>query len=121
MDIASALKNLRSKHGLSQYRLAKISGVSQSIISSVESGGREPTLSVLERLCISMDIRLSDFVAIAAGESTDMRERVSTVVDKLEQLDVSDQKIVELLVDSLYAKAHGDNEKSSQNVGQYPP
>ena len=116
MDIASALKDLRSKRGLSQYRLAKISGVSQSIISSIESGGREPTLSVLERLCIPMDIRLSEFVAIAAGESDIATNSVSPVAYKFEHLDIADQKIVEALVESLYSKSHGDDKKSSQNI-----
>ena len=93
------------------------SGVSQSIISSIESGGREPTLSVLERLCIPMDIRLSEFVAIAVGESDVITNSVSPIAYKFEHLDISDQKIVEALVDSLYSKAHGDDKKSSENVG----
>ena len=120
MDIANTLKNFRTQRGLSQYKLAKISGVSQSVISSIESDSREPTIGVLYRLCESMDIRLSAFVAMAMGEpESDVYK--NPIVSKLNQLDVSDRQLVEAMIDSLYSKSHKssdlENNKRAQNTG----
>jgi len=44
MEIAGRLKALRQKKGLSQYRLAQESGISQSFLSALEAGSKWPTV-----------------------------------------------------------------------------
>lgn len=48
--VASNLKFLREKHGLTQEALAHLAGISVSFVSLVERGERNPLLSTIERL-----------------------------------------------------------------------
>lgn|GEM_PF-2179764 len=61
MDIAIRLKKLREDKGLSQYRLARHSGVSQSFLSSLEAGAKWPTVYTLNKICGSLGVSLSEF------------------------------------------------------------
>jgi HTH-type transcriptional repressor of puuD len=62
MDISKRLTELREQHGLSKNKLSKLSGVSQSVISYIESGQRQPTLDVLERLSKALGMSLIQFL-----------------------------------------------------------
>ncbi|HTP25942.1 MAG TPA: helix-turn-helix transcriptional regulator [Anaeromyxobacteraceae bacterium] len=48
--VASNLKVLREKHGLTQEALAHLAGISVSLVSLVERGERSPLLATIERL-----------------------------------------------------------------------
>ena len=62
-DFGEALKALRKAKGLSQEELASRSGISQSEISSIESGGRkDPALTTVAKLATALDTSLDDFV-----------------------------------------------------------
>lgn len=68
MNVASRIKELREQFGMSMYRLAKLSGVSQAYISKVEAGERNPTAEVLERLCSAFGITLAEFFSDESNE-----------------------------------------------------
>ena len=55
---------IREGLGLSQNRLAKASGLTQSYLSKVESGRRTPSLSSLVRLCRELGCGLGDLVKL---------------------------------------------------------
>lgn len=61
MNVAFRLKSLREDKNLSQYRLAKKSGVSQSFLSTLESDQKTPTIDTLEKLCNALGINLAEF------------------------------------------------------------
>lgn len=63
MDISARLRKIRESQNMSMYRLAKVSGVSSSFISRIESENRQPTTDVLERLCKALGITMADFFA----------------------------------------------------------
>lgn len=50
------LKTLRTQQGLSQYRLAKESGVAQSVISQIEAGRGNPTMRTIDRLAQALGV-----------------------------------------------------------------
>ncbi len=52
------LNEARSRAGLSQSELAKRAAVAQSVISAYESGARQPSLPVLERLVAAAGLKL---------------------------------------------------------------
>ena len=66
MDIAgkfgARLKILRKEKGISQEELAEISGLHRTYISSLEQGGRNPTLVTLSTLAIALDMEISELV-----------------------------------------------------------
>ncbi|ABO49422.1 transcriptional regulator, XRE family [Desulforamulus reducens MI-1] len=61
MDIGSRIKKLRTYQGLSMNELSRRSGVAQSHLSYVESGQRQPTFDVIERICSGLGLSVAEF------------------------------------------------------------
>jgi predicted nucleotidyltransferase/DNA-binding XRE family transcriptional regulator len=55
---SKALHEARRRAGLSQTELARSAGVTQSVISAYESGARQPSLPVLEKLVAATGLEL---------------------------------------------------------------
>lgn len=51
MNIGGKIKSHRESMGLSQNKLATLSGVAQSYIRNLENNEQNPTLGTLERIC----------------------------------------------------------------------
>lgn len=62
MDVAFRLKTVRKKRNLSVYRLAKLSGISQSFIGDIEAGRKSPTLYTLDKLCHALGVSLIELL-----------------------------------------------------------
>ena len=58
--LQNRLKELRTKQGLSQARLAEMVGVSRNTISSIETGQFQPTAKLALVLCIALDQKFED-------------------------------------------------------------
>ncbi|MEM8506698.1 MAG: helix-turn-helix transcriptional regulator [Bacteroidota bacterium] len=50
MQIGNTIKELRQKKGFKQVEFAESCGLSQSYLSLIEKGKKEPTLSILKRI-----------------------------------------------------------------------
>ena len=86
MDAASFVRELRARHGLSQYALAYRAGTTQQAVSRIEHGRVSPTVEMLARLAAAVGEELvldarprevpfdPDQLATAAGSS--MAERL---------------------------------------------
>jgi transcriptional regulator with XRE-family HTH domain len=59
--LGASLRELRTGHGYSMRKLASLSGVSASLISEVERGRVEPSITVLKRLANALDVTLIYF------------------------------------------------------------
>ncbi len=60
--LGSFIRSFRSAKGESLQALAQRSGVSKSMIAQIESGKTSPTLAVLAKLALAMEISLGDLV-----------------------------------------------------------
>ncbi len=58
MEAGAIVRETRERHGISQSRLARRAGTSQSFVSRVEAGTISPTVETLERLLLVMGERL---------------------------------------------------------------
>lgn len=56
MNIGNAIKELRNRKGLKQTEFAKKCGLSQSYLSSIEKGRKEPTLNILKQIANALSI-----------------------------------------------------------------
>lgn len=54
------IESRRKKLGISQYRLAKLSGLSQGALSHFEAGNREPRLSSLRKIAAALECQVQD-------------------------------------------------------------
>ena len=60
MEIGERLRNIRTSKGLSIYKLAQETGISQNHISDLELGRRKPSVETLKRLIVPLGITLSE-------------------------------------------------------------
>ena len=67
--IANRLVDLCEKRGLTKYRLAQLTGMSQTAIGSIISKESIPTIPTLEKLCSAFGITLAQFFS-NEGESS---------------------------------------------------
>lgn len=57
-DIIQAMIDARKERQLTQKELSRLSGITQSDISKIENGTRNPSLALLKRLANAMDCKL---------------------------------------------------------------
>lgn len=62
-----ALRLIRSYHDLSQSELSVRLGISNSYLSEIESGKKQPTLEVLQRFSEEFDLPLSSLLFFSEG------------------------------------------------------
>lgn len=62
------LQSLRKQQGLSQEKLAEISGLHRTYISSIERGARNPTLTTLNAIAKSLNVKIEFLVSGVNGE-----------------------------------------------------
>ncbi len=62
VEIGSVVRLFREKHGLSQESLAYLSGLSRNHVSDIERNVASPTVDVLYKLSLGLNIRLSDLI-----------------------------------------------------------
>ena len=60
-SFATRLQSLRETAGLSQYALAKRSGLSKQAVSNLELGAREPSWVTVQRLAIALAVSCEEF------------------------------------------------------------
>jgi len=81
-NIGVGLKTLRTRHGLSQRRLAVLSGVSNATISLIEHGRTDPSMGLLKRVLDAMGVSFAEFFA-SQGSA---KEKVFYSVDDLSEI-----------------------------------
>jgi len=62
-EIGQRLKAIRTRLGLSQRHLARVSGVANATISQIEAARLNPTVSMLKRVLDGIPMSLSEFFA----------------------------------------------------------
>jgi transcriptional regulator with XRE-family HTH domain len=62
MSFADRLRAERESAGLSQYALAKKSGLSKQALSNLEAGNREPTWQTVQLLAAALGVDCRSFV-----------------------------------------------------------
>lgn len=86
LNLASSIRSLRLRNGLSQRQLATRMSVPRTYVSKIENEKATPTLSSLERLARALEVTVPDL--LSGGE----RNRQEEVRDLMQ-----DQFIAELL------------------------
>ena len=77
-QVLNRLKEAREKAQLSQLELSYRSGVSQNMITYIETGKRTPTLTTLLKLCNALNINPA---ILFADSSEDIKSAKATVID----------------------------------------
>lgn len=59
--ISVRIKELCDKHSISRYRLAQLTGMTQSALANIFNATSIPTIPTLEKICDALGITLSQF------------------------------------------------------------
>lgn len=59
--LGERIKQLRKEAGISQEKLAELAGLDRTYVNSVENGKRNISIINMEKICIALEISLSDF------------------------------------------------------------
>ena len=95
------LKRLRKRYGLTQETLAERCESTKNYISQLETGRREPSHEMIDRLCRAMDVKAMEFYLPPEG----LKETaISYLVEEEPALYSFIQKIVDKAVDDQKGK-----------------
>lgn len=67
-EFGARLRSIRMKNEISQEKLAELSGLHRTYISSLERGGRNPTLTTLNAIAKALHIEISYLVSEIGDE-----------------------------------------------------
>lgn len=68
-DCGKRLKELRTQRGISQEDLALSAEITTSYLGMIERGEKNPTVKVIEKLCVALGISLGVFFAEKTAQS----------------------------------------------------
>ena len=96
-EAGARIKMLRERAGLSQTRLAEISGIGQNVISNWECGYNYPPYEGVCALCAALKCDVYELLGIP---HVDIPEADTHLLRKLRQLDEDGMHTVEAVLDS---------------------
>lgn len=82
MNIGDALKNIRKKAKITQLKMSKDIGISQTYLSQIENGERIPSIGVLEQISSFHGIPLGVMMWYSV-ESADVKKEKQDIYNKL--------------------------------------
>src|SRR6202030_3834802 len=80
LNLATSIRSLRLRNGLSQRQLAGRMGVPRTYVSKIENEKATPTLSSLERLARALEVTVPDL--LSGGERTRQEEVMELMKDQ---------------------------------------
>lgn len=60
--VGSVIAEFRKRKGVSQEVLSGLSDIGRTHLSAIERGERKPTLETLYRICIALDVKMSEII-----------------------------------------------------------
>lgn len=98
IDYGSKFLELRKKNRLSQKDLANIAEVGQTTISDIESGKKSPTAITIEKICMALNLTLSEFFA---EEQPELEPEMRRLLDTARKLSPEQLKYLQKLLESM--------------------
>lgn len=86
VEFGRTVKLLRQTMDLSSGDLAHAAGISRPMLSLLESGARQPSLSVLRRVAAALNVPSETLVILAMDDSTKLSATDSRVTDLAESI-----------------------------------
>lgn len=97
MDILEKIKHITKDKGWTIYKLAEMSGISQSTLSNMFTRKTLPSISTLTQLCEAFNITLSEFF----DENNNCSNEEVFMLSKYRELSTSNKKILMDLINSM--------------------
>ncbi|MCX2725983.1 helix-turn-helix transcriptional regulator [Thermomicrobium sp. 4228-Ro] len=82
ITLSRILRELREKHDMSQYRLAKLINVDHSYISRLESGQRRPSYDILLAIASALGLETEERKILFASAGYLLPEEIEAILRK---------------------------------------
>lgn len=99
VDVKQRITELMQRHGWSEYRLAKESGLSISTISNMFNRNTLPSISTLQVICDSFGISLAQF--FSEGTEVALSEDQQELFSKWRSLTSEQKELILQLIDNM--------------------
>lgn len=98
MDAKEKIKQIMKSKNISEYRLAKLSGLSQSTISNIFVRNTAPTLPTIEAICNGLGITMSQFFAEDGESDVFLSDEQKEMFDAWSTLTAEQKEIIRSLI-----------------------
>lgn len=98
MDAKEKIKQIMKSKNISEYRLAKLSGLSQSTISNIFVRNTAPTLPTIEAICNGLGITMSQFFAEDSESDVFLSDEQKEMFDAWSALTAEQKEILRSLI-----------------------
>jgi len=98
MDLGQMIKTNREKQNMSMNELARRAGIAQSGLSKIESGQRQPTFDLLERIIAVFNMSLVEFFSV---DEPEYPSYVRNLIKSVEKLNPNQIYLLNQFIDSL--------------------
>lgn len=105
-EVLSRIRELLKSNHWSIYKLAKASGVPYSSLNNCFLRNNSPTVATLEKLCIGLNISLSDFFDYKENPLRDesLSEDEQNLLSAYRKLSIKDKDLLNAYLDGLSKK-----------------
>lgn len=101
MDAKQRIRDLMAKKSITEYRLAKLSGLSQSTISNIFNRNTAPTIPTIEAICNGLGISMAQFFADDGNEApVYLSPEQRAFFDKWATLSAEQKSVIEKLIET---------------------
>jgi transcriptional regulator with XRE-family HTH domain len=83
MDVGARIKELRKARNLTTQELAKMTNISQPVISRLETNSRAADVDLIKSICTALGISLTDFFASETQTLAPSLNRLLLAAEKL--------------------------------------
>ena len=104
MNVIAQINEIMKKQGLTDYQLAKISGLSPSTISNMRRRNTTPSVPTLENICASLNVSLSQFFADDETELYPVTPKQKQFLDYYVRLSDAQQDLIFELTQNILHK-----------------
>jgi len=108
MTVGEKIKQLRKDKGLQQKTVATDVGLDQSNYNKVENGRREPSVEVLQKLSVILEVTVDELLnSEDKKQPTPVTVEDKTVSEKIrlvEQLEEEDKNVIYKMLDTMLTK-----------------
>lgn len=101
MDAKVRIKQLMEKEGITEYRLAKLSGLLQSTISNIFNRNTAPTIPTIEAICNGLGISMAQFFSDDSENTVYLNAKQKRMFEDLHTLKTEHKELVCNLIEAL--------------------
>ena len=113
MDVVKRINDIMKKQGMSRYQLAKLSGLSQSTLSNMNTRNTTPSIPTVELICHALNISLSQFFAGENELMYPVNYKQKEMLDLFIMLDNEQQEAILNLARHMYPQKDDTNSGNS--------